>query len=141
MKPQKVIIDTGPIVAFLNKSDRYHDWAIVQFSQLTPPFFTCESVISECCFLLRNFKNGPGSVFKLLERDLIEIRFSLETERAIISKLVQKYKNIPMSLADASLVRMSEQIAGSSICTLDGDFRIFRQAQRKVIPLIIPDTI
>ena len=60
MRPKRVIIDTGPIVAFLNKSDKYHEWAIIQFSQLIPPFFTCESVISEACFLLRHTENGPS---------------------------------------------------------------------------------
>ncbi len=70
MKPKKVIIDTGPLVAFLNKSDKYHDWALTHFSQLNPPFFTCESVISEVCFLLKHTDNGPQNVFKFLEREL-----------------------------------------------------------------------
>ena len=141
MKPKRIIIDTGPIVAFLNKSDKYHEWAMIQFSQLVPPFYTCESVISEACFLLRNIKSGPTNVFKLLERDLIQLLFKLETEIDLISKMISKYSNIPMSLADACLVRMSEQISESSICTLDGDFKIYRQAKRKIIPLIIPGNL
>lgn len=141
MKPKRIIIDTGPIVAFLNKSDKYHEWAMIQFSQLVPPFYTCESVISEACFLLRNIKSGSTNVFKLLERDLIQLPFKLETEIDLISKMINKYSNIPMSLADACLVRMSEQISESSICTLDGDFKIYRQAKRKIIPLIIPGNL
>jgi predicted nucleic acid-binding protein len=141
MRPKRVIIDTGPIVAFLNKSDKYHEWAIIQFSQLIPPFITCESVISETCFLLRHTDNGPQSVFKLLERGLIQIPFNLETEINLILKLMEKYKNIPMSLADACLVRMCEQISESIICTLDSDFKIYRKAKRKIIPLIMPEDI
>jgi predicted nucleic acid-binding protein len=141
MRPKRVIIDTGPIVAFLNKSDKYHEWAIIQFSQLIPPFFTCESVISETCFLLRHTENGHQSVFKLLERGLIQIPFILETEINLILKLIEKYKNIPMSLADACLVRMCEQISESTICSLDSDFKIYRKAKRKIIPLIIPEDI
>ena len=141
MKPKRIIIDTGPIVAFLNKSDKYHEWAMIQFSQLVPPFYTCESVISEACFLLRNIKSGPTNVFKLLERDLIQLPFKLEIEIDLISKMINKYSNIPMSLADACLVRMSEQISESSICTLDYDFKIYRQAKRKIIPLIIPGNL
>ena len=138
MKPKRIIIDTGPLVAFLNRSDKHHVWAVNQFSQLNPPFFTCESVISEVCFLLRHIYNGPQNTFKLLERELIQIPFSLETEISLIVKLINKYKNVPMSLADASLVRMSEQIADSVICTLDNDFKIYRKEKRKVIPVIIP---
>jgi hypothetical protein len=54
---------------------------------------------------------------------------------------MQKYKNIPMSLADSCLVRMSEQITGSLICTLNRDFKIYRIEERKIIPLIIPEKI
>ena len=75
MKPNRIILDTGPLVAFLNKSDSFHEWAVMQFAQLTPPFFTNESVISEACFLLRNTENGSENIFKLLERDLIQIPF------------------------------------------------------------------
>ena len=138
---KKIIIDTGPLVAFLNKKDTYHNWALSQFSLLNPPFYTCESVISEVCFLLRNTSNGPPNVFRLIERELIKTEFKLESELTIVSGLIDKYKNIPMSLADACLVRMSEQIANSIICTLDSDFKIYRKNKRKIIPILIPESI
>ena len=141
MRPKRVVIDTGPVVAFLNKSDQYHDWAVTQFSQLQPPFLTCESVVSEVCFLLRHTENGQQNVLKLLERELIQTPFKLESEISIIMRLMNKYKNIPMSLADACLVRMSEQITNSIICTLDNDFRVYRKEKRKIIPLIIPESL
>ena len=138
MNSSKIIIDTGPIVAFLNHSDNYHQWAVTKLSQLKPPFYTCESVVSEACFLLRNSDNGIENVYKLLERDLIKIKFKLNEDLRPISDLMKKYKNVPMSLADACLVRMSEQISESSILTLDKDFKIYRKDKRKVIPLIMP---
>lgn len=141
MRPKRVVIDTGPVVAFLNKSDQYHDWAVTQFSQLQPPFLTCESVVSEVCFLLRYIENGQQNVLKLLERELIQTTFKLESEISIIMRLIKKYKNIPMSLADACLVRMSEQITNSIICTLDSDFKVYRKEKRKIIPLIIPESL
>ncbi len=140
-KDKKIIVDTGPLTAFLNKKDKYHEWTLYQFSHLNPPFFTCEPVISEVCFLLRNTENGPQNIFRLIERKLIKIEFKLEPELSIIDRLIHKYNNIPMSLADACLVRMSEQIANSAICTLDSDFKIYRKDKRKVIPVIIPETI
>lgn len=139
MKFKRVIIDTGPLVAFLNKSDHFNNWAITQFSQLNPPFLTCESVLSEVCFLLRNTENGIQNILQLLERELLKMPFQLETEWSTISKLMKKYSNIPMSLADACLVRMSEQISDSAICTLDSDFKIYRKDQRKIIPVIMPE--
>ena len=138
MKSKRVIIDTGPLVAFINKSDHYHNWAITQFSQLNPPFLTCESVISEVCFLLRNTENGIKNIIQLIERGLIQIPFKLESEISTISNLMKKYNNIPMSLADACLVRMSEQISDSIICTLDSDFKVYRKEKRKIIPVIMP---
>lgn len=141
MRPKRVVIDSGPVVAFLNKSDQYHDWAVTQFSQLQPPFLTCESVVSEVCFLLRYIENGQQNVLKLLERELIQTPFKLESEISIIMRLIKKYKNIPMSLADACLVRMSEQITNSIICTLDSDFKVYRKEKRKIIPLIIPESL
>ncbi len=133
-----IILDTGPLVAFLNKSDRYHTWAVTQFSQMKPPFYTCESVISEASFLLRNFENGVANIFKLISRDLIKIEFKLQDEFSEIQKLLNKYIDVPMSLADGCLVRMSEQITNSAICTLDSDFNIYRKERRKVIPIIFP---
>ena len=139
MIPKRVIIDTGPIIAFLNKSDHFHNWTIIRFSELNPPFLTCESVISEVCFLLRNSEVGMQNVFQLLSRGLIKIPFQLEPEISAISSLMKKYSDIPMSLADACLVRMSEQISDSSICTLDSDFKVYRKDKRTVIPVIMPE--
>ena len=141
MKSKRIILDTGPLVAFLNKSDHFHEWTVMQFAQLSPPFFTCESVISEVCFLLRHTENGAQNTFKFLERELIQIPFNLQAEATAIVSLLTKYKNVPMSLADACLVRMSEQISDSVICTLDGDFKIYRKDKRKVIPVIMPVNI
>ena len=141
MKQKRVILDTGPIVAFLNKNDTYHDWAKIQFSLLTPPLMTCESVISEACYLLKNFTDGASNVLELVERELVLLPFDLQSEIVSIKKLLEKYKNIPMSLADACLVRLSEQISDSVICTLDTDFKIYRKNKRNIIPLIFPENI
>ena len=133
-----IIVDTGPLVAFLNKRDVYHQWALQRFSELEPPFLTCEPVLSEVCFLLRNFSDASSKVFGMLDRDLIQIAFSLQRERDAVHDLMQKYRDLPMSLADACLVRMGEQFSGSTVCTLDSDFKIYRKEQRKVIPVLMP---
>lgn len=141
MMPQKVLLDTGPLVAFLNKKDRYHKWAITHFGAMSPPILTCEAVVSESCFLLRQYENGASHVLSLLERELLTIPFCLKDELRAVKTLLNKYKDIPMSLADGCLVRMAEQITDSVIFTLDCDFKVYRKSRRKVIPLIIPDDI
>lgn len=141
MKLQKVIVDAGPLLSFINKNDRYHAWSIAQFATMRPPLLTCEAVLSESCFLLRNFENGAINVLELLERGLLAIPFRLEDEFSAIKILLDKYKNIPMSLADGCLVRMAEQISDSIVFTLDSDFKIYRKNRRKVIRTIMPEDL
>ncbi|OGL46527.1 MAG: pilus assembly protein [Candidatus Schekmanbacteria bacterium RBG_13_48_7] len=138
MRFLKVIVDTGPIVAYLNKNDKYHEWTVAQFAQTEPPLFTCESVLSEACFLVRHFQDGAANILKLLERRLLNVRFNFDDEISATKDLLNKYKNIPISLADACLVRMSEQINGSVIFTLDSEFKIYRKNKRNIIPTIMP---
>jgi predicted nucleic acid-binding protein len=134
----QVILDTGPLVAFLNSRDKHHDWAVTQFGQIQPPLLTCEAVVSEACFLLRTWTHGAGSILELLERKVLEISFSLADHLAPVSSLLKKYANVPTSLADACLVRMAELYDHSSVLTLDADFKIYRKHKRKVIPLLLP---
>ena len=131
-------MDTGPIVAFLNRRDRYHPWASQELSKLQPPLLTCEAVISEACFLMRRFGGGARSVMELLRRGLILIDFNLSDEVEPIDKLLSKYEDVPISLADACLVRMSEQLSQSTILTLDSDFTRYRKNGRQVIPTRMP---
>ncbi|VAX21625.1 hypothetical protein MNBD_IGNAVI01-1007 [hydrothermal vent metagenome] len=138
MNRHTVIIDTGPLVAFLNRKDAYHDWAVYQLSNITYPVFTCEAVISEACFLLKKFHNGAESVLELIERGLIKISFDLEEEIERIKKLVSRYENISISFADACIIRMSEQSRNSNVLTLDSDFKIYRKNRGNVIPVIMP---
>ena len=141
MIPKRIIVDTGPLIAYVNKNDKYHNWSVSQLATVTPPLMSCESVLSEACFLLRHFKNGSINLLKMLGRQLITLPFNLEEEIDAVGELVRKYQNIPMSLADACLVRMSEQISGSVILTLDNDFKIYRKNKRNIVPTIMPDDL
>lgn len=132
-----VLLDTGPLVAFLRRRDRYHKWAVKEFSQIRSPAFTCEPVLTEACFLMRDLNKGAESVLELVRTGIVQITFKLEDEIAQINKLVSRYATVPMSLADACLVRMSEQHSESRVLTLDRDFQIYRKHGRQVIPLIM----
>ncbi|CDM97745.1 MAG: PIN domain-containing protein [Limnospira sp. PMC 1291.21] len=133
-----IIIDTGPLVALLNKRDSWHEWVKQEVAQVKPPLLTCESVISEACFLLKNLHNGQESVIYLLNNGTIQISFRLNEEAASIQELSRRYQSVPMSLADACIVRMAELYPQSMVLTLDSDFTIYRKNRNQEIPLIMP---
>ena len=133
-----VIVDTGPLVAFLSSRDRHHAWTKNELAKVNPPLLTCEGVLSEAAFLLRGQPGGPAAVLELVSRKLVAIRFDLQAEVNAVGKLMERYKSVPMSLADACLVRMSETIPRALVLTIDSDFSIYRRNRRQAIPLIAP---
>jgi uncharacterized protein len=135
-----VLLDTGPLVAFLHRRDRYHQWAIEQFSRIDPPMHTCEPVLTEACHLLSALSGGSNSVIRMLETGAVKITLHVEDELTPIKTLMTRYRNIPMALADACLVRMSELNAGGVVLTLDSNFMIYRKHGRQIVPAIIPKT-
>lgn len=135
---QRVLLDTGPLVAYLKRQDRFNDWATTELTRIEPPLLTCEAVIVEACFLLRNTYQGQEMVISLLGTGRIQIPFRLSEEAAVVEALLNRYQSVPMSLADACLVRMAERHPGSELLTLDSDFRIYRKNQNQVIPVIMP---
>jgi len=135
---REVILDTGPLVALLNARDQHHDWAVAQWGDIEPPLLTCESVISEACFLLDQTRAGSAAVFEMLLRKAIALSFRLEEHLKEAQGLRAKYADVPMSVADASLVRMAEQFSRSAVLTLDSDFTVYRKHGRRVIPLLLP---
>ncbi|NJM74236.1 MAG: type II toxin-antitoxin system VapC family toxin [Scytonema sp. RU_4_4] len=135
---RRVLLDTGPLVGFLKRQDQFHSWIIAQWASIEPPLLTCEAVISEACFLLRNVYGGQEAVIGLVDSGVIQIPFRLDEETAIIGELLKTYQSVPMSLADACLVRMTEQYADSVLLTFDSDFLVYRKNKNQVIPVMIP---
>ena len=135
----RLLVDTGPLVALLNRRDRYHSWVREILDTLEPPVFTCEPVVSEACFLLSRIAGGQDAVLELLASRVIEIDFHMADELVAVRSLMRKFATVPMALADACLVRMSELDTSSVILTLDSDFRVYRRNRRQVIPTIMPD--
>jgi len=137
---QQVIVDTGPLVALIDSQDGHHQWTVAQWADIEPPLLTCESVISEACFLLDQTKAGSSAVLEMLWRKAITLSFSLDEDLKEVRALRAKYADVPMSIADASLVRMAERFNRSAVLTLDSDFRVYRKHGRYVIPLLAPDS-
>jgi predicted nucleic acid-binding protein len=134
----QVIVDTGPIVALLNARDAWHDWARRAFGRMEPPLLTCEPVLAEASYLVRRLPGGPEAVIDLVGRSVLQVAFRLDTELLALRTLLAKYRSVPMSLADACLVRMTELSPRTSVMTLDSDFKVYRRSGRLKIPLIAP---
>ena len=134
-----ILLDTGPWVALLSRHDKYHEWAKQQFANHTGPFLSCEAVVAETCFLLARSGLDASKALALIERGVVQIGMVLTQQVASVSALYQRYDNVPASLADACLVRMSELHEPCHVLTLDSDFHIYRRHGRKVIPVICPD--
>ncbi len=136
---REIIVDTGPLVALLVRTDRHHRWVVERLRDLPPPFLTCEAVLAEVAHLVRRIRHGIDRFVELLASELLRVRFDLMAERAAVGRLLQKYSDRPMSLADACLVRMTELHDDAPIFTIDADFGVYRKHGRRVIPRISPE--
>ena len=133
-----VVVDTGPIVAFLDADDQYHDWARAQFARLRPPLLTCEAVLTEACFLVGCGGGDESTVIQLVEQGALNVARLFDAEATAIARLMRRYKNVPMSLTDACLVRLVELTSQATLFTIDSDFGIYRQKGRRLILLVAP---
>ena len=138
MSTPGILVDTGPLVALLVRGEAHHEWAAAVATQLEPPLYTCDAVLVETCHLVTRLSGNPAPVLEMVERGLVRLHFSLHDEFEPVRKLMHRYRDVPMSLADACLVRMSELHTGARIFTLDSDFRIYRRLGRQAIPQIAP---
>ena len=134
-----VLIDTGPLVTFLAAGLKHHDWVCEQWQRLRPPLFTCEPVLTEAAFLLKREGRETDPLFALLERGVLRVGLEIENQLPDLRTLMRRYRDRPMSLADACLVRLAELYPGGVILTFDADFRIYRRHGNKVIPVLMPE--
>jgi predicted nucleic acid-binding protein len=130
------IVDASYLVALLSHRDVHHEWATEQAVRYTRPWQTCEAALFETFHMLRS--EGASSLMKLLRRKSLSLPFVLAQEFETVLLFMQKYADVPMSLADACLVRMTETLPNPLVLTTDSDFRIYRRHSRQVIPCAMP---
>jgi len=133
-----VLLDTGPLFAYLSKNDAHHDWAVRQFGSLSGPLLTCEPVLTEAAYLVITRGGVLDALWAFLRRGPIRIAYQLEADFEPVAGLMQRYSRVPMDLADACLVRLSEKHRDCRIITTDSDFHVYRRFGRQVIPLVFP---
>lgn len=134
----KILIDTGPIDAFLNKNDQYHSYVGQQMAAFPAPFYTCEAVITESFFLMSRIRDGVKKLIELFAAQHIHIQSVYPEHQNAVHSFIRTYSNIPMSFADACLARMAEDSDNGSIFTLDSDFLIYRTSGGNPFSLISP---
>ncbi|SPE37779.1 PilT protein domain protein [Candidatus Sulfopaludibacter sp. SbA6] len=133
---KNVVVDAGFLVALLSRRDSQHQWAVTQASGHSPPWRTCEAVLSEALHLLG--AQGEPGLSALLRRRALVAAFHLDNDLEPVLDLLRKYADVPMSLADACLVRMTETLPDPLILTTDSDFRIYRRHSRQIVPCRTP---
>ena len=130
----KGIADTGLIVAFGNRSDDYHKWALDIAKSVTEPLLTCEAVLGEAAFHLRS----APFVLSLIEDGLLRLAFDCSKNLDQLTALANRYADRQPDLADLCLIRMSELFPRHSVITIDADFRVYRRNKREPIPILCP---
>ena len=131
----KAIADTGFVVAFLNRDDRYHEWASEIGRGVMDALLTCEAVLAETAFQVES----ASRVLALLQDGFLRIAFDMTNNIEEVVALGERYQDRTPDLADLCLIRMSELYENLPVLTVDEkDFRVYRRNGRDVIPIVCP---
>jgi len=134
----RVIVDTGPLVAFFDRAERHHRWAIERIEELEAPLLVCQPVLAETMCLLGGHAKAQDALWGLMANGALDAAFQIDEHVGALRRLMHKYRDTPMSLADACLVRMAEIHEHHAVMTLDADFSIYRKHGRTPLALIQP---
>jgi predicted nucleic acid-binding protein len=132
------IVDTGPLVAFFDRAEQHHRWAAAHIEELEAPLLVCEPVLAEAMYLLARYSRAHDALFELLQNGALRIAFRIEEHVTALRQLIRKYRDTPMSLADACIVRMAEIYERHAVLTLDSDFSVYRKHGRVPLTLVYP---
>lgn len=135
---QVVLLDTGPLLAMVDRRDASHAWTFERLQDLREPLGCCGAVLAEACFVLRHAPLPLGRIRAQVEHgNIVPVPESAELWEHCFA-LMERYANVPMSFADACLVAMAEEMPQAKIFTLDRDFLIYRHQRDKPLALIAP---
>jgi uncharacterized protein len=136
MKP--VLVDTGVIVALLDRNERYHAACSATMRGLERPLVTCEAVIAESCYLLRGLSGAAETVLENVVRGVFQVPFQLSRSAAAVRFTLRKYRDLSADFADACLIQLAEELNTGDILTLDSDFRTYRWRRNRAFNLLVP---
>jgi predicted nucleic acid-binding protein len=126
-----ILLDTGVIVALLDRSEEYHHDCANAVQVLQAPLVTCEAVLAESCFLLRGLPSAPEAVMDNVVAGIFQVPFKLSAAAAGLKQILRKYRDRKIDLADACLILLADEFETGDILTLDKDFDIYRWGRNK----------
>jgi uncharacterized protein len=135
---EHVLLDTGVIVAWLNRRDHHHQRCVEALATVRHPLVTCEAVISECCFLMQRIPAAIDEVLKNVADGTFRIPFQLSEDAADVASILRKYSDTPADFADACLVAMADQLDTGDILSLDSHFKHYRWRRNRRFNLLVP---
>ncbi|MBN1864785.1 MAG: PIN domain-containing protein [Victivallales bacterium] len=130
MRPERAVIDTGPIVALFDNSDKFHPNSLDFIKENDRRLYTTLPVITEVMFLLDFNVNAQSDFLLWIYSGAMEIPDLRQDDFKRIPQLMKKYRNLPMDFADASVVLACENLETKYVATLDKDFNIYRYQDR-----------
>ncbi len=117
--PDRVLVDTGPIVALLSEHDAHHERCRMALASLTPPLLTCWPVLAEAAWLLRKHPNAINALFKAFDAELFALLPLDAGDMPAIGMVMKRYQSAGVQLADAALVHLAEQQNIRTVFTID----------------------
>jgi predicted nucleic acid-binding protein len=132
-----VLLDTGVIVALLDRSEKFHEPCADAVRGLDSPLVTCEAVITESCYLLRRFPGAPEAIIENMAAGIFQLPFQLSREAAGVKHVLRKYRDRKIDLADACLIRLADEFETPDILTLDKDFQVYRWGGNKPFHILL----
>jgi len=132
-----ILLDTSTIVASLDRSERFHKACVDSIAEIAGPLVTCEAVIAECCYLLRNLQGAPDAVLQNVEARVFQIPLSLQDMAGPVRRILRKYDDSDIELADACLIHLAGELNTGEILTLDSDFEHYRWGRKSRFKLLV----
>jgi len=130
-------VDTGPLVAIISRADQHHETCVETLRELHGPLYSCWPVITEAAWLLRKHAGAVKQLLNSMSEGFLQLLPIESSEAAQIAKLMEKYKNIRLQLADAALIYLAERDSFDVIFTLDRrDFSVYRSGHERLFRII-----
>ena len=134
---KKILIDSGPLIALFDSSDRYHQAAVDFIKTNKYPLATTLASITETLHLLDFNRNAQIDFLEWVHRGAVEIHNIENSDFKRLRELTEKYRDLPMDFADSCLVYLAEKLNLNTIATIDRDFTIYRIQGRRKFKMVL----
>ena len=131
------LLDTGVIVALLDRSEKHNAQCRNVIAELQQPLVTCEAVIAESCYLLRQVSGAAEAILENVVRGIFQVPFQLSRSVTPVQNIMRKYQDQPADFADACLIHLADELNTGEILTLDRDFELYRWRKTRTFQLLV----